>query len=417
MSRRRRAAAPPGPGSDGRKGWPTYVAVALSIFLGWQAVRAAVVTTGAPEAAVKLAPASPLALSRAAEAEFKAGRLDNAAWLARRSLEKAPFQASAARTLALTFDRRGESERADALMTLAGNWSLRDDAAHGWLVQRRLSVGDYGSAFAHADVLARRRPDGRERIFALLSTASIEDPRARRPLATLLGAAPVWRAEFLHSLKRSDDGLALGLGLAAELESGPSPLSDAELGELYGALASNGRFDALRSARDAVGRPDPSSSLVDPAFSGAPAPRPFGWRYPPSAGLSAVPSAGADAAAGAGLRVGYDGFSPGVFAEQLLLLAPGAYRFAWTGSYDHGDAPSTIAWRLTCIGGAPPPMNRSAIARSRPGERRAMVQDFVVPDGGCPAQMLGLIAVPGERRSETSAEVSSVSLTGTVRSR
>ncbi|MGV8930453.1 MAG: tetratricopeptide repeat protein, partial [Brevundimonas sp.] len=128
-----------------------------AVVLGWQIALQPLMQRAPVEAAIRIAPTSPLVLRRAAEAELGADRNDNAAVLGREAFARSPFDVRALRVVGLTEARAGREDQADDILTLAGNWSLRDDPTHAWLVERRLRQGDYSSAFAHADTLVRRR--------------------------------------------------------------------------------------------------------------------------------------------------------------------------------------------------------------------------------------------------------------------
>jgi hypothetical protein len=130
---RRPGADAPAVAQSPARAWAPYVLTALAIWLGWQIVTALVVQRAPPESAVRIAPGSAQALSRAAEAELIAERPDQAADLAILSLRAAPFDVRALRVLGLVRARTDEAA-ADELLTLAGNWSLRDDPSHAWLM-------------------------------------------------------------------------------------------------------------------------------------------------------------------------------------------------------------------------------------------------------------------------------------------
>ena len=184
--------APPPEHKAGSKAvglWPVVVAAGL-IWLGWQVALVPLAARAPSEHAVRLSPGSAEVLARAAEGEMRAGDMEDAGYLARLSLSKAPFDVEALRVLAMSEAEAGRTDQADELMTLAGNWSLRDSAAHSWLIESRLRRGNYASAFAHADTLVRRRADLRPQVFNLFSTAAETDPRAGPYLASELADSP-----------------------------------------------------------------------------------------------------------------------------------------------------------------------------------------------------------------------------------
>ena len=242
---------------SGAQGLLPYALGAGLMWLGWQAVITPLALRAPGEHAIRLTPGSHTVLARAADEELRAGRDENALELARRSLALAPFDSRAVRVLGLAEAEAGNRERADALLTLAGNWSLRDSTAHGWLVENRLQNGDYAAAFAHADTLARRRPEQAAVIYDLFATAMEADPRAVPYVADLVSNQPPWRRDFLDSLYAREGGMALAAQLALVLGGKEGEFSDTELATLYTTLFRAGQFPALVQVRDGLGRPSP----------------------------------------------------------------------------------------------------------------------------------------------------------------
>ena len=102
----------------------SYVLVAVAIWLGWQVVREMAVGRLPAELSLRLSPGSALVLGRAAETEFAADRFENAEYLARQSLVRAPFNVQALRVLGLATAESGRKTEADDILTLAGNWTI-----------------------------------------------------------------------------------------------------------------------------------------------------------------------------------------------------------------------------------------------------------------------------------------------------
>ena len=119
----------------------SYGLIVAAVVLGWQIAIQPLMQRAPAQLAIRVAPGSPLVLRRAAESELAARRIDNAAALSRDALVRSPFDVRALRVLGLTEARAGREDQADDILTLAGNWSLRDDPAHAWLVERRLRRG------------------------------------------------------------------------------------------------------------------------------------------------------------------------------------------------------------------------------------------------------------------------------------
>lgn len=378
-----------------------YAVIAASVWLGWEALKAPFAERAPPELALRLAPGSPEVLRRAAEGELLAGESDDAAYLAERSLAEAPFNARALRVLGLATARQGDLQRADGLLTLAGNWSLRDDPAHAWLVEHRLRQGSYASAFAHADTLVRRRRDLTNQVFNLFTTAAIQDSRAIPPLVRLLAADPPWRGSYLAALQERDEGDALLLSLGVALKSTAAPLSDVELGRIYQGWVRERRFPAVAALRRELGRPSLAAEVQNGDFSQPLEDQlpPFGWTLGTAAGL-VVEAMEDDLRAGdKALRVDYDGYGGTAAASQLLLLSPGSYEFTARFRREN-DSPASFEWVLSCVEGGAPLMRLRLPqgADAEIGKWANLSANLTVPET-CTAQRLVLAPRAADRRS------------------
>lgn len=409
------SAAPRARSRDWLSEYVPYVLTVGAIWLGWQVLLQPVIQRAPPEIAVRAAPGSPMVLRRAAEAEFAAGhenedarRFDNAAALAREALARAPFNVRALRVFGLTEARAGREAAADEILTLAGNWSLRDDPAHAWLVEYRLRRGDYASSFAHADTLVRRREDIRPQVFRLFTAAATQDAaRALPEIAALVDARPPWRQSYLDSLYASVEGLQVAANLAVLLQRGKAPLTDQELTQLYMQLLDKGQMEAVRTVRARLNRP-PAAAVWNGGFGDAEAPQPFQWRLAQEAGamVEIVPDdvRPADPA----LRIDYDGYSTVRFAEQLLFLTPGRYRLTAEARAEAGEPGERVAWSLTCAPSdlrilTTPAVGRTATVWS------PVSGEFTVPEG-CPGQWLRLESRGAGRRARATAWIDRVAL-------
>lgn len=372
-----------------------HVLTILLIWLGWQMVVGLLVQRAPVEAAVRVAPSSGQVLSRAAEAELVAGRLESARDLAEMALTAAPFDVRALRVLGLAVAPT-DRETADELLTLAGNWSLRDDPSHAWLIQRRLEQGDYAGAFGHADALARRREDVRPRIFRMFTIAATEDPRAAPFLIARLAPHPNWRSDYLNALHASERGPQVQALVALGLQRTRGRLTDPELEAIYGEWVEDGRVPGLRELKRRLGRPLPAP-LQDGDFEGTGGPKPFGWQINAGPGVQAELSTTPDAQ-GKALFVQTDGFSARTVASQLLLLERGRHKFSGRYRFEAGDEDPRLAWTIRCL-----ETNSVIAAWAPPAIRDAEVWaphevTFDVP-GDCSAQWLELRTVRGPRRT------------------
>lgn len=375
------------------------VLIVGSIWLGSQIVLNLIAQRAPPELAVRVAPSSPNVLARAAEAEFLAERYGNGQHLARLALAKAPFDVRSMRVFGLVEAEEGRVGVADEVLTLAGNWSLRDDPAHAWLIQQRLRQGNYGSAFAHADTLARRRLEHQQQVFRLFTTAALTDPRAIPPLVGLLSKSPPWRLNYMRSLYKAPENAPLIAALAINLEPTKAPFDSTELQMLYNTWISEGRLEGLSLIRERLGRPPLLPVLANGDFDETTQPPPFAWDIGVGPGVQAGITQDDLNPKESALRVQYDGYASTMLARQFLLLRPGAYTLTGAVRMEMAPEAPRMLWSVSCspTGGE---LGRFVPAGgSDPAKWTRFSMRFQVPAEGCPAQWLRLEPRPGDRRS------------------
>jgi hypothetical protein len=369
---------------------------------------------------MRLAPSSPEVLRRAAEAEQAADRWENATALANESLVRAPFNARALRVRGLAEAAGGRMDSADEILTLAGNWSLRDDPAHAWLVERRLRQGSYASSFAHADTLARRRPEIRPQVFDLFTTAAAADPRALSALSRLLVSVPPWRDEYIASLYERDDGTAVLLAVALALESTSGRLQRYELERLYVTWANAGQLSAIRFLRQRINRPPSSDALQNGDFSTPIESQllPFGWRLGAAPGLNVEIVEDETRSEELAVRIEYDGYgSSDVPLQQLLLLSPGAYALSGERRFEVQPVNARLAWTVTCVEtGQQLLMYPRGEEAGAEGRWEIFSRSFSVPGAACSAQWLRLEPRSADTRSNTIAWYDRLNVRPAVRS-
>lgn len=354
---------------------------------------------------MRLSPGSPEVLRRAAEAELLSERFENAQALSTDSLARAPFNARALRVRGLTEAKLGNTDRADEMLTLAGNWSLRDDPAHAWLIENRLRRGDYRSAFAHADTLARRRSELYPPVFRLFTAAAVQDPRALPVIAELLSRNPPWRLAFLEHLHEAENGAPVVGGLAVALEPTGAPFTAYELQRLYTVWLAAGRFEGVLEIRRRLGRPPVNFLLQNGDFSTKIEDQlpPFGWTVETGAGIGTAVVEDDLRAGNQAFRLEYDGFTSGVFTRQLLLLSPGAYRLEGEWRAETPRPEMQIGWQIVCAGTGAVVSGPGSGLHNGSAEWSRFRQSFSVPRENCEAQWLQLVAVPGDRRTTIAA--------------
>lgn len=377
-----------------------YGVAAVSVFLAWEVLKAPVIRRAPPSLAIRLSPTSPEALSRAAEGELNAGRLENARGLADEALQRAPFNARTLRVRGLVAAKLGQEATADQLLTLAGNLSLRDDPAHGWLVERRLKQGNYGSAFAHADTLVRRRDELQPQVFSLFTQALETDPRAVAPFAQIFSAHPPWRADYLTYLMERPAADPVLLMLARAMQHTPGPLSRDELMLIYRSLLAEGRVSGILYLQEHLRQPDPRSPLQNGSFDKAEADRlpPLDWQFGSEAGVFGEIVERIDDPSNPALHVQYDGRGNTPPVYQLIALPPGRHRLSGVQQLEAGQR-EALRWVARCVG------SEQAISEpsSAPNPSwSAFSMTITVPASGCSAQWLRLEPRSADRRQITS---------------
>lgn len=369
-----------------------FLVIVAGVWIAWQIVRNALVMTVPPELALRLGPDSPTVLARAAESELRAGHTEAARRYARQALVRKPFNVAALRVAGMAADRDGDKAAADRMLTLAGNWSLRDDPAHSWLVKRRLEQGQSASALAHADTLMRRRTDVRPRYFDLMIALALRNDRqAQGAMVALLQRNPPWRLDFfIHALERRE-GLPVAAALVAAMRSGPHPVTVEEKARVYQTLIAQGRTDVLRALIAEVGGPD-AATVSDGGFDQGGGAPPFDWKLPASAGVLAEIAPDADGQAA--LHAIISQTSRRTVAEQLILLKPGRWRISGRIRQDAGPAEG-LAWVLACATGG----RELGSIPLRAGARGVWTtfSGVVESPEACPAQYLRLTTLPRDR--------------------
>ncbi|RZI99494.1 MAG: hypothetical protein EON90_11310 [Brevundimonas sp.] len=369
--------------------------VAVSIWLAWQIGLQPFVQRLPPVVALRVAPQSAELLGKAAEEEWSRDNYDAAERLAEQSVRRAPFSVRAVRVLGLAKARSGDGDSGEQLVTLAGNWSLRDDPAHAWLMVEGLKRGNYATGFAHADALLRRRGDLQKDLFPVLTKAAIAEPAALRQLGVLIAASPPWRRSYLAGVLGTPEGMGLSATLAVALRRSAHPFQDVELTELYVNLDNSGQAGIMRSVRDTL-EPQASGKVFDGGFESGRTLGPLGWTIHSAPGVTVEVVRDDDGPRGAVLHVIYDGYSGGTFVDQTLLLPQGRYVFTGLTSVERAGETPVLGWELICVGSSEP-LASVRPTSDLPGKWVRFSAAVTVPSG-CERQRLVLKGDLGDRR-------------------
>jgi tetratricopeptide (TPR) repeat protein len=317
--------------------------------------------------------------------------LERASALAARALAADPTQVTPLRDLGLIAARRGEAATAMALMSLAGRRSPLDGRTHLWLMIHRLAAGDYAGAFADADDLLRHAPNLTPILNPLLAAYAAP---GRAALQARLATNPPWRSSFLIALAAQAPDPAVTQALLGALQETAAAPTPEEWSAYFARRVKDQAYelaylDWLKTLpRSALAQ---AKSIYDGDFRGMPGAPPFNWRLGGGLGGGADLDHSA-APAGGGLHARYDGYGAPELAEQLLVLAPGAYRFSGEARAS-GDASRALRWTLFCANPSGEVLAQVP-APDGSGASRRFSADVHVPDTGCPAQWLRLTPSP-----------------------
>jgi tetratricopeptide (TPR) repeat protein len=314
--------------------------------------------------------------------------------LAERALRFDPLAPSALTILGWVAESEGDSERATALMELAGKRASRDVFAQEWLVNHALKQGNFAAALAYLDAILRTQPQALDQTLPLLA-AFVSYPGAAAPLVRLVGTNPPWRAWFLIAMpSRIADRAALGR-FYAELQAGPHPPSQQELQPYLDRLVNDGLFKEAYAAWVEALPPDRRAdpgTLYNGAFQYPLSGSEFDWKVAQSLGADAAIVDGARGEART-LRVEFSGARVAFHnVSHLLALPPGTYQLTGEVEAEALHTERGLWWRVFCLGGPDLSLGQTElVADSMPW--RAFTLSFTVPADACPAQVL-LLELP-----------------------
>jgi hypothetical protein len=233
---------------------------------------------------------------------------------------------------------------------------------------------------------------------------ALRTPDGRAALAGVLARRPEWREEFI----RTAEGQPVSPEEASDLlervrAKRPNADLSLERGLYLQTLVKAGRSREARSVWLAS-YPEAERArhqlLFDGGFAGAAAPQPFGWSLRDTeAGRAEIVRSGRTSY----LEVNYFGGRTVVVAEQMLTLDPGSYRLSFEAKSEGGITSGELAWSVACVSDGPE-IGRIRILGAQPAYRRYQ-GDVNVPAGGCAAQMVRLVADPGDVAAAFTAQI------------
>lgn len=328
---------------------------------------------------------------------------------ARQGLAALPLSFEPFFVAARVAEQRGDLRGAIALMEEARHRRPSFPAVRMQLMIYYTKAQRFREAMAEVDVILRRNNELRPALLPEL-TKLIADPQGRDALARILATEPSWREDFfkIAGTRKVDPADARSL---YERVRALKPGGDVRLERQFilQAQASSGDYAGARQTLLAA-MPERQRAanrfLFDGSFSGAGAPKPFGWE------LEDLDIGRAEPARNGGrtyLDVAYFGGRAETLAEQMLALRPGRYTLRAIARSDNGISSGTISWNLSCLPSRSPVIGVLDLSPAGPADRRFAVA-FTVPATGCPSQSLRLRAEPGDVAASVNLEVSGLEI-------
>jgi tetratricopeptide (TPR) repeat protein len=383
------------------RGTLAIAAGAVAMALGWctiHATRADALAQVDPQAALRLDPAHPQALLRAAIRQLRDGENVTAIATARRLLSIEPAQGEAFAVVARAAIARGD-DNAASLLSIAARRAPSDSAIRGQSAAAELRAGDLTSAMHQIDALLRLSA-ATPQIYQGMATQA-EDPKFAEALADTLATEPGWRHGFMSYLGAKGTPRAFDRVNAALLRRGE--LNSDESERWLDRMFRDGRWGQAYAYWIGMLKPMPPSLPLayNGGFEELPSNIGFDWHKVRVPGVAT--ELGLDAGA-SGTKAAHFRFlglrAAGGDMRLPLLLAPGRYRLAVRARAEYLRSDQGLHWKIRCANG-------QEIAATEPladsFQWRQIQVEFEVPATQCPGQWLALenpaIAGPAQQVS------------------
>ena len=294
--------------------------------------------------------------------------------------------------------RDRQSARAIATFEAGQRLDPREQLIHVMLLDRYLRTRRYADAAAQMSVLTRVNGATDGPVAMALASMALR-PEMHEAVSRTLRTDPVLEKSVLIALAKANIPPATIFALASPAARARAGQPDSWGPALVGQLVGQHRYAAARAVWQRIyGLSDAAAAM--PIFNAAFLPSrtspPFNWTL-------VAGSLGAADMKGGGLAIDYYGRDSGDLTSQLIVLAPGAYRFSFTVDPGKSDTGSHLLWALTCVGADKPLMTTPIAAGPSP---RRLGADLVIPSN-CPAQQLTLRGEAGDLPAPISMTVRS----------
>ena len=324
--------------------------------------------------------------------------------VAQRRLETCPYDVEALTALAaLSVQDRGRQAR---LVRQISRLTRRSTPAEVWLLQDGWQSGRHVQAMRSLDLLLRRRTvSASGPAFAL--SWKLDQPAARRALATTLLQQPGWAAGFLLDLSRSAPLQSIDALMLELARRGGQP-DDRALELVLRRHIAEGDYSGARRLWSRNFPPSDGGNLVyDGGFDGLPGPAPFNWQIAAPTGSASVSKRLPGGAASA-VNLRHDLFGQSApMISQIVFLPAGEFDLAVRAQGLAGQADRRFRLDLFCVQGL---RLLSLPLTIETGAWRSTGSRFKVPARDCPAQSVRIRPVTGDRSQAVEIRIDEIAI-------
>jgi hypothetical protein len=380
------------------------VAVAIGGFSAFGIVRttAYAVRTGNVDLAHAMAPGDGRITALQAETLLRdhpsARSLKRVEQLAREALRQDPTAVSAATSLGVIVQARGEQAAARRLLAYSQTLSRRDLQTQIWAIETATAKGDVPGALRHYDIALRTSRHAADLLFPILGSA-IAEPTIRSALVRVIARKPPWSTFFLdHIAGNTPDPEAVAALYAATARAGVNA-SDGARAAVIDTLVARSRPDDAwnfyrtfrHNARRDRSRDQRFNALLD-------TPTPFDWTPVNDVGINASIQR---TNRGGVLDFAVSSGIAGAIVQQRQLLPPG--RYALSGHSIDLDVTDDARpfWTLFCPDG----QGHGAINVSNSSVAQGRFAGMIDVPPDCKVQTLALIARPTSKLGGTTGQI------------
>lgn len=326
---------------------------------------------GAPQIAVRFAPAAGEPLMRLHLEPYRTSAAEARAAMAR-GLARAPLSELPFLIAAEQKRKAGDYAGAGKLAGEAVRRQPRSPVSRGGTLQAYAVQARWAEALDAMRLLWREEPRSQALLIKILPLMAQSDPRAHALLLRKMRDDKGWRQSFLAAARKAklDHWLVGELRAMSTGKAAPSPAFAGPPG--YQDWIDSMPADALRLV----------GAVYDGGFETGGGSSRYAWRFAtaPEASARIVPSSRGD---GNVLAISTASPTPVRLAAQDLVLVPGRYRIESGYDLAAGMPAGAVGWTLACSDG------RTLTTLALDPGRGAAARAFTAP-GGCPVQRLTL---------------------------